>query len=97
MEYLRELGALEEREVLMPNYILGPSNCDGTTSFYDLCCPNACEVHKGHLERSLMGHMGEQVAKTRQVMAERLGSELRPELVRDLEQMAKEMAAKRRI
>ena len=39
MEYLRELGALEDQEVLMPNYMLGPSNCDGTTSFYDLWLP----------------------------------------------------------
>eukprot|EP00933_Yihiella_yeosuensis_P004840 TRINITY_DN10923_c0_g1_i1.p1 TRINITY_DN10923_c0_g1~~TRINITY_DN10923_c0_g1_i1.p1 ORF type:complete len:565 (+),score=126.83 TRINITY_DN10923_c0_g1_i1:105-1799(+) len=46
--YLRDLGALDETDpskprVLLPNYIHGPSNCDGTTSFYDLCCPNECE------------------------------------------------------
>jgi len=56
-EYLRELGALDESlaepYVFLPNYMLGPSNCDGTTSFYDLCCPNECEAHKSHMERAL--------------------------------------------
>jgi len=57
-EYLVSLGALDESppdgpHLLMPNYMLGPSNCDGTTSFYDLCCPNDCEAHKMQLERAV--------------------------------------------
>lgn len=56
--YLQELGALDETDpkaprVLIPNVILGPSNCDATTSFYDLCCPNECEVDMEHLEQAL--------------------------------------------
>jgi len=57
-KYLHELGALDETDpqsprLLIPNVILGPSNCDATTSFYDLCCPNECEVDMEHLERAL--------------------------------------------
>eukprot|EP00440_Ansanella_granifera_P015447 gb/GFBE01016792.1/.p1 GENE.gb/GFBE01016792.1/~~gb/GFBE01016792.1/.p1 ORF type:complete len:546 (+),score=126.17 gb/GFBE01016792.1/:1-1638(+) len=58
VEYLRSAGALDESDaqdpqVILPNYMLSASNCDGTTSFYDLCCPNQCEGHKSHLERAL--------------------------------------------
>eukprot|EP00933_Yihiella_yeosuensis_P055719 TRINITY_DN5460_c0_g1_i1.p1 TRINITY_DN5460_c0_g1~~TRINITY_DN5460_c0_g1_i1.p1 ORF type:complete len:628 (+),score=132.70 TRINITY_DN5460_c0_g1_i1:144-2027(+) len=54
-EYLREVGALDERNpqnvsVLIPNYMNGPSNCDGSTSFYDLCCPNLCEARLAKFE-----------------------------------------------
>merc|ERR1740138_1758393 len=48
-EYLRAAGALDEDsnpavpEVIMPNYINSPSNCLGTTSFFDMCCPNECD------------------------------------------------------
>mmetsp|Transcript_102128 Transcript_102128/g.243560 ORF Transcript_102128/g.243560 Transcript_102128/m.243560 type:complete len:541 (+) Transcript_102128:57-1679(+) len=56
-EYLRMVGALDEQSpspmVLVPNYMLSPSNCDGTTSFYDLCCPNTCEGHKAQFEAAL--------------------------------------------
>eukprot|EP00933_Yihiella_yeosuensis_P079759 TRINITY_DN93173_c0_g1_i1.p1 TRINITY_DN93173_c0_g1~~TRINITY_DN93173_c0_g1_i1.p1 ORF type:complete len:559 (-),score=116.38 TRINITY_DN93173_c0_g1_i1:94-1770(-) len=56
--YLQALGALDNTDpfrtkVLVPNYLYGPSNCDGTTSFYDLCCPNECEMKLERLE-SLM-------------------------------------------
>jgi len=57
-EYLRLAGALDEQnpshpKVLVPNYMLAPSNCDGTTSFYDLCCPNTCEGHKALFEAAI--------------------------------------------
>lgn len=96
VEYLQELGALEGKEelhVLMPNYMLGPSNCDGTTSFYDLCCPNACEVHKAHLERAMGGtDQGDQDHAgiiTRVLRNERLGV-ISPEMLQWLEQLAKD-------
>lgn len=92
VEYLRQLGALEGEEfhVLMPNYMLGPSNCDGTTSFYDLCCPNACEVHKGHLERAMMADpLGDHVSLITRAVGERLG-DISSEMLQWLEQLAKE-------
>eukprot|EP00933_Yihiella_yeosuensis_P039145 TRINITY_DN330_c0_g1_i1.p1 TRINITY_DN330_c0_g1~~TRINITY_DN330_c0_g1_i1.p1 ORF type:complete len:678 (-),score=156.03 TRINITY_DN330_c0_g1_i1:212-2245(-) len=57
-EYLREIGALDETNpadplLILPNYLYGPSNCDGATSFYDLCCPNLCEAHMEQLEMRL--------------------------------------------
>jgi len=57
VEYLNALGALSESErgtsVLVPNYVLSPSNCLGTTSFFDMCCPNECEVIMDKLEAHL--------------------------------------------
>jgi len=54
VEYLRAANALDESEeepqVLVANYMLGPSNCDGTTSFYDLCCPDPCEGQRHEFE-----------------------------------------------
>jgi len=78
-EYLRELGALDESlpgnpYIFLPNYMLGPSNCDGTTSFYDLCCPNKCEVHKAHFERVLWETSS--AASVTEAAEERLGSTL---------------------
>jgi len=57
-EYLAVLGALEENDrgaisVLVPNYIYSPSNCLGTTSFFDMCCPNECEIIMDQLEMNL--------------------------------------------
>lgn len=57
LEYLRAANALDESEpepiVLVPNYMLGPSNCDGTTSFYDLCCPDLCAGHRSAFEGAI--------------------------------------------
>mmetsp|Transcript_46711 Transcript_46711/g.135173 ORF Transcript_46711/g.135173 Transcript_46711/m.135173 type:complete len:684 (-) Transcript_46711:115-2166(-) len=57
-EYLAVLGALETNDrgavgVLVPNYVYSPSNCLGTTSFFDMCCPNECEVIMEELEMRL--------------------------------------------
>jgi hypothetical protein len=62
--YLRHLGALDEADrsnpkVIIPNYLLGPSNCDGKTSFYNLCCPNECEQHIGAFEQALASNQKE--------------------------------------
>jgi hypothetical protein len=56
--YLRKVGALDESDplkphVLLPNYVYSPSNCLGTTSFFDVCCPNECDEIMEHLEKRL--------------------------------------------
>jgi len=93
LDYLRQLGALEEtgREtfVFMPNYMLGPSNCDGTTSFYDLCCPNSCEVYKDKLEQALTS-APDHVDAIARVVEEHSGNKLQEDLLAKLKVMAKE-------
>jgi len=55
LEYLRELGALDETDptspsVIVPNYVNAPSNCIASSSFYSVCCLDECEQLMGHLE-----------------------------------------------
>jgi len=47
-DYLREIGALDESNALMPkviipNYVLGPWNCLARSGYYAICCLNECE------------------------------------------------------
>eukprot|EP00929_Paragymnodinium_shiwhaense_P076443 TRINITY_DN39306_c0_g1_i1.p1 TRINITY_DN39306_c0_g1~~TRINITY_DN39306_c0_g1_i1.p1 ORF type:complete len:562 (+),score=146.49 TRINITY_DN39306_c0_g1_i1:105-1790(+) len=48
--YLRELGALDEtsqwrgKQVVIPNYLQGASNCIVTSPNYLVCCVNECEA-----------------------------------------------------
>jgi hypothetical protein len=48
-EYLRQLGALDETsptlgpQVVIPNYVLGMSNCITSTKLYSVCCLNECD------------------------------------------------------
>jgi hypothetical protein len=56
--YLRKAGALDESSphaprVLLPNYLYSASNCLGTSSFIDVCCPNECDLILEHLEQRL--------------------------------------------
>mmetsp|Transcript_59273 Transcript_59273/g.105352 ORF Transcript_59273/g.105352 Transcript_59273/m.105352 type:complete len:544 (+) Transcript_59273:118-1749(+) len=56
--YLRQLGALDESDpstlrVILPNYILGPSNCLASSGYYAVCCIDECEAHLASLERGL--------------------------------------------
>jgi len=57
VEYLRQLGALDEREseprVIIANYISSPSNCIASSSFYSVCCIDECESLLGHLEQQI--------------------------------------------
>eukprot|EP00441_Pelagodinium_beii_P038403 CAMPEP_0197629402 /NCGR_PEP_ID=MMETSP1338-20131121/7266_1 /TAXON_ID=43686 ORGANISM="Pelagodinium beii, Strain RCC1491" /NCGR_SAMPLE_ID=MMETSP1338 /ASSEMBLY_ACC=CAM_ASM_000754 /LENGTH=579 /DNA_ID=CAMNT_0043200439 /DNA_START=134 /DNA_END=1873 /DNA_ORIENTATION=+ len=57
MEYLRELGALDESSqqpaVLIPNYVNARSNCLASSSIYSVCCINECEALLGHLEAKI--------------------------------------------
>jgi hypothetical protein len=58
MDYLRELGALDETDpsspsVIVPNYVNAPSNCIASSSFYSVCCLDECEQLMGHLESNI--------------------------------------------
>jgi len=58
MDYLREVGALDESvpgspRVLVPNYLVGPSNCVAPSRYYSVCCLNECEG----LVNELMGQI----------------------------------------
>lgn len=58
VDYLRELGALDESNpervsVIVPNYINAPTNCLATSSVYSVCCIDECEAILGHLEREV--------------------------------------------
>jgi len=57
--YLRELGALDEsnaqkgKQVIIPNYMLGASNCIVTTEHYLVCCVNECESTLNEIESAI--------------------------------------------
>ncbi|CAE7704235.1 unnamed protein product, partial [Symbiodinium pilosum] len=56
--YLRQIGALDETDpqslrVVVPNYILGFSNCIAASSYYMVCCINECDAHMERLETVL--------------------------------------------
>jgi len=57
-QYLRQMGALDERNVqqpsvVIPNYVNAPSNCVASSAFYSVCCISECEAILGHLENRL--------------------------------------------
>merc|ERR1719188_521428 len=54
-EYLREIGALDELvpeapQVLVANYMLGPTNCIATSAYFSVCCINECEGIMNEIE-----------------------------------------------
>jgi len=55
--YLRELGALDEtmgtKQVIIPNYLQGASNCIVTTQHYYVCCVNECESVLNEIEEAI--------------------------------------------
>jgi len=56
--YLRQLGALDESDpevirVIVPNYILGPSNCIASSGYFAVCCIDECDAKLRALEWSL--------------------------------------------
>eukprot|EP00933_Yihiella_yeosuensis_P038929 TRINITY_DN3287_c0_g1_i1.p1 TRINITY_DN3287_c0_g1~~TRINITY_DN3287_c0_g1_i1.p1 ORF type:complete len:650 (+),score=153.82 TRINITY_DN3287_c0_g1_i1:117-1952(+) len=58
VEYLRELGALDESDVnnpsvVIPNYVNSHSNCLASSSIFSVCCLNECESLLGHLENEI--------------------------------------------
>jgi len=60
-EYLRKAGILleatgdKEAEVLIANYLLGPSNCIASSEYFAVCCLNDCEDIMGSLESRSRG------------------------------------------
>jgi hypothetical protein len=58
VDYLRKTGALDETvpgkpQVLIANYITGPSNCIASSSYYSVCCLSECESIFADLERQV--------------------------------------------
>jgi hypothetical protein len=57
--YLRELGALDEsspwlgKQVIIPNYLQGASNCIVSTKHYLVCCVNECETVLNDVEDAI--------------------------------------------
>lgn len=56
MEYLRQLGALDESRPDLPrliiaNYVNSPTNCVASLEYYGVCCTDECEVLLASLER----------------------------------------------
>jgi len=57
-DYLKTLGALDttnpqEPLVIIPNYVVGQSNCVGASRYHDSCCVSECEALLAQLERLL--------------------------------------------
>jgi len=55
VDYLREVGAIEELSVGGPsvriaNYILSPTNCIASSSFFSVCCLSQCGQLMGEVE-----------------------------------------------
>mmetsp|Transcript_38766 Transcript_38766/g.120329 ORF Transcript_38766/g.120329 Transcript_38766/m.120329 type:complete len:575 (-) Transcript_38766:119-1843(-) len=69
LEYLREIGALDESapgspRVRIANYMMGPSNCIASSSYYSVCCLNDCE----HLMNELEGMVKAPTASPEQLL-----------------------------
>lgn len=69
-EYLREAGALDESlksnpSVLIANYLLGPSNCIASNSYFSVCCLSECE----HLMNEIEGHVQGPTATSQQLLS----------------------------
>eukprot|EP00933_Yihiella_yeosuensis_P062534 TRINITY_DN65508_c0_g1_i1.p1 TRINITY_DN65508_c0_g1~~TRINITY_DN65508_c0_g1_i1.p1 ORF type:complete len:523 (-),score=134.70 TRINITY_DN65508_c0_g1_i1:272-1840(-) len=57
-DYLRKAGALAEdadggKQVLIANYLLGPSNCIASSEYFSVCCLNSCEDIVSELEEAI--------------------------------------------
>merc|ERR1719476_59435 len=58
VDYLRALGALDESNpkhpsVIIPNFLMSPTNCVTPSSFYSVCCLNECEGLMSTLEQAI--------------------------------------------
>ena len=57
-EYLRQIGALDEGgdakpQVRIANYLMGPSNCIASSSYFSVCCLSECEGLMRELEQKI--------------------------------------------
>jgi len=63
--YLRQLGALDETsswhgpQLILTNYIQGPSNCIISADHYRVCCSNECEHILDEIEDVVGGPLGD--------------------------------------
>merc|ERR1719296_549525 len=60
VDYLRALGALDETDpermsVIIPNFVMSPTNCVTPSNLYSACCLNECEGLMSSLERAIGG------------------------------------------
>jgi len=58
VDYLRNLGALDETDpsrpsVIIPNFLSSPSNCVAPSSFYSVCCIDECESLVSQVENKI--------------------------------------------
>jgi len=59
-DYLRQIGALDEvstpgnPQVVIPNYVAGPSNCIASSSYYSVCCLSECEGIFSEIEHQVL-------------------------------------------
>jgi len=58
VEYLRNLGVLDEIDhkkpsVVISNYLTSKTNCLTASGFYSVCCADECEALLGHLEKGI--------------------------------------------
>jgi len=97
--YLRELGALDEtsareKQVMIPNYIQGASNCIVSSTHYLVCCVNECEALLGELEATIGGPVASpeeilSIASTSSSISEELSPSSRGVLSDQLDKIAK--------
>jgi len=57
-DYLRQIGALDEADSVKPqvriaNYLMGPSNCIASSSYFSVCCLSECEGLMRELEQKI--------------------------------------------
>jgi len=52
-EYLTNTASLDGKDVLISNYVLGPSNCIASSEYFSVCCLNECEAIMSDLESSV--------------------------------------------
>lgn len=69
-DYLRKIGALDESstvtgpQVLITNYVAGPSNCIASSSYYSVCCLSECD----HIMTELEHHVRAPAASAQRLL-----------------------------
>jgi len=92
INYLRQIGTLDESDattprVIIPNYISGLSNCIARTSYYSVCCLDACEILFGGIEKQL-GKPNATPSEVAAIVEVQRKKTLSPSLRRRLDEMA---------
>jgi len=87
-EYLQTIGALDETvsstpRVRIANYMLGPSNCIASSSYYSVCCLSECEAIMNELEGAVQAPTAP-AARLLGIVANLTSSSYAPEAPRQL-------------